>query len=138
MGQQQLAIFGHTSGTLAATILVVDDERAVRELLARWLGLWGYTVHVAADARAGLEAMLASPADVLITDLKLTDRDGFWLIERVRSKWPRTPVVVASSSVELGVVDKARKFGAVDYVMKPFHTEMLRQALTRAGYPPAS
>lgn len=114
-------------------MLVVEDERAQRELLQRWIQPWGFSVRTAVDARAGLEAMLAEPADILLVDIRMPGRDGFWLIERVRAKWPHTAIIVATGVVELLAVRKAQNLGAVDYVTKPFGRELLRQALGRAA-----
>ena len=113
-------------------MLVVDDERAHRELLRRWLEAWGYPVTVAPDARAALEAMLASPADILMADIKMPQQDGMWLAERVREKWPRTQIIMATGVMDVATVKKAQQLGAVDYVTKPFGRELLRQALDRA------
>jgi DNA-binding NtrC family response regulator len=116
----------------SGTILVVDDEQAIRELLHRWLNLLGYEVRVAGDARSALESMLAAPSDILIADIRMPGWDGFWLIERVRAKWPRTAVIVASGMAEMFAVRKAQTLGAVDYITKPFDEDTLRQALERA------
>ncbi len=117
---------------VALAVLVVDDERVQRELLRRWLASWSYDVRIAADAREALEAMLAKPADILLADIKMPGHDGLWLLERVRAKWPRTAIIVASGVVELEAVRKARQLGAVDYVTKPYGRELLWQALDRA------
>jgi DNA-binding NtrC family response regulator len=116
----------------AGTVLVVDDEQGIRELLRRWLTSFGYDVRAAEDARGALEAMLARPFDVLIVDIKLPGWDGFWLMERVRGKWPRTAIIVASGVAEAFAVRKAQTLGAVDYITKPFDQQVLRQALERA------
>lgn len=117
---------------MAWTLLVVDDEGPLRELLRRRLTDWGYRVMVAADAQAALEAMLAQPADIVLADINMPGHDGLWLMERVRAKWPRTAVILVTGVVELEAVKKAQRLGAVDYVTKPFGREMLRQALARA------
>jgi DNA-binding NtrC family response regulator len=115
-----------------ATVLVVDDEVTQRAVLQRWLEQWGYTHRLVDGARAALEAMLSDPADVLLVDLKMPDRDGFWLIERVRTKWPRAAIIVATGMLDMDVVARAKRLGAVDFVSKPFGRELLHQALERA------
>lgn len=117
---------------MVATVLVVDDESAQRELLRRWLDSWGYSVRVAADARQGLEAMLAEPADILLADIRMPVPDGLWLAERIRAQWPRTSIVIVSGVAEAELAQKAGQLGKVDYVTKPFSRELLRQALDRA------
>ena len=102
----------------AATVLVVGDERGQRELLARWLDRWGYSVRLAGDASAALDAMLAHTAEILVTELQMPGHDGLWLVERVRVTWPRTEIILATGVVELERVKRARLLGAVDYVTK--------------------
>lgn len=69
------------------SVLVVDDEAPVRELLRRWLEGWGYRVTQAGNATDALESMLAKPAPILFCDVTMPGHDGLWLIERVRAKW---------------------------------------------------
>ena len=117
---------------MAATVLVVDDEETQRELLRRWLDLWGYGVFTAGDAATALEMMAAQPADIMVTGVRMPEHDGLWLIERVSANWPNTAIILATGVVEDEVVKKARRLGALDCVTKPFGRELLRQALDRA------
>jgi CheY-like chemotaxis protein len=114
------------------TVLIVDDEPAVRELLRRWLEGWGYAVTTAANATHALQTMLSQPADIVLVDLKMPGADGFWLIDRVREKWPRTGFIMATGASEIATVEKSKRAGVVDYVLKPFQGELLHQALERA------
>ena len=115
-----------------ASVMVVDDEFTQRELLRHWLEKWGYPFRLVDGASVALEEMLADPADILLVDIKMPERDGFWLIERVRPKWPRAAIIMVSGMLELDVVERARRMGAMDFVSKPFGRELLRQALDRA------
>jgi CheY-like chemotaxis protein len=114
-------------------VLVVDDEESIRGVLRRRLEEWGYTVKDAANAGDALELMLAEPAAIALLDIQLPGHDGLWLAERIRGRWPQTPIIVASGADDMELVEKSRRLGAVDYVMKPFHKELLRQALQRAA-----
>ena len=76
--------------------------------------------------------MTAEPADIILCDVMMPVHDGIWLAEQVRSRWPQTAVIMASSAQDMETVMRMRKQGAVDYVTKPFGREMLRQALQRA------
>ena len=113
-------------------VLILEDEAPVRELLQRWLVGWNYDVAMASSAAAALESMLAEPSEILLCDIVMPGRDGLWLAERVRAKWPRTAIIIATGVVEMDVVKKSQQLGAVDYVTKPFGKELLRQALERA------
>jgi len=116
-----------------AYVLVVDDEDAIRRLLCRWLAGWGYEAKEAANADDALEIMAANPAEIMLCDVMMPVHDGIWLAEQVRSRWPQTAVIMASSAQDMETVMRMRKQGAVDYVTKPFGREMLRQALQRAS-----
>ena len=116
-----------------AYVLVVDDEQAIRRLLTRWLSGWGYEAKEAANADEAIEIMTAEPADIMLCDVMMPVHDGIWLAEQVRSRWPQTAVIMASSAQDMETVMRMRKQGAVDYVTKPFGREMLRQALQRAS-----
>jgi CheY-like chemotaxis protein len=116
-----------------AYVLVVDDEESIRRLLTRWLEGWGYQAKEAGNANEALELMSAEPAAIMLCDVMMPVHDGIWLTEQVRTRWPETAVIMASSAQDMETVMKMRKQGAVDYVTKPFGREMLRQALQRAS-----
>jgi DNA-binding NtrC family response regulator len=116
-----------------AYVLVVDDEEVIRRLLARWLADWGYEARQAANADDAIEIMAAEPAEIILCDVMMPVHDGIWLAEQVRTRWPQTAVIMASSAQDMETVMRMRKQGAVDYVTKPFGREMLRQALQRAS-----
>ena len=114
-------------------VLVVDDEESIRKLLTRWLGGWGYESKEAGTANDAIEQMTAEPAAIILCDVMMPVHDGIWLAEQVRTRWPQTAVIMASSAQDMETVMRMRKQGAVDYVTKPFGREMLRQALQRAN-----
>ena len=116
----------------APTVLVVDDEPAIRDLLRRWIEGWGYVVTLASSATEALDVMRATPAAILVCDIKMPEHDGLWLTERVRATWPHTAVIMASGIDDMETVRKAQRIGAADYVTKPFGRELLWQALSRA------
>lgn len=116
-----------------SSVLIVDDEAPIRKFLRRRLEAWGYRVREAASATEALEMMLSEPATIAIVDIKMPGRDGLWLTEQIRQRWTRTAVIIATGADDIGSVEKSRKLGAVDYVLKPFDRELLRQALVRAS-----
>jgi CheY-like chemotaxis protein len=114
-------------------VLVVDDEDSIRKLLTRWLEGWGYQSKEAANATAAIEQMSIEPAAIMLCDVMMPVHNGVWLAEQVRTRWPETAVIMASSAQDMETVMRMRQQGAVDYVTKPFGREMLRQALQRAS-----
>jgi two-component system, OmpR family, response regulator MprA len=107
-------------------ILVVDDERAVRESLRRALELEGYEIELAADGREALERLEAeSHPDVLVLDVLMPGVDGLEVCRRLRRAGSRLPVLMltARDAVENRVA--GLDAGADDYVTKPFALEEL-------------
>jgi two-component system, OmpR family, KDP operon response regulator KdpE len=105
--------------TLAAVILIVDDDPAIRESMARELRARGYAVVAASDGLEGLRAFETRVPDLVLTDLSMPRSDGFALISAIRAT-SRTPILVLS--VRGNDADKIRALdlGADDFVTKPF------------------
>jgi two-component system KDP operon response regulator KdpE len=107
---------------VAANILVVDDEPAIRRLLRTSLSSQGFQVLEAADGKHALAEIERSQPDLVILDLGLPDISGLDLIRTVRAGGSAIPILVLSSRAdETGKVE-ALDLGADDYVTKPFGT----------------
>jgi len=114
-------------------VLVVDDEGFVRALLVRWIAGWGYRVREAVSALEALDAMAVEPADIVLCDIDMPGHDGLWLAEQVLARWPATAIIMATGRDESDVVRTSRTLGAVAYVLKPFDSYLLQQALDQAS-----
>ncbi|MFN0253593.1 MAG: sigma-54-dependent transcriptional regulator [Kofleriaceae bacterium] len=114
-----------------ASILVVEDDEAMRDLLAEELEDAGFDVSAAGGAAAGLEVARAGKFDVVITDLRMPEMDGFDLIRGVRALAdpPHVVMITAFGSIETAI--RAVKLGAFDYITKPFEIEELFLAIDR-------
>jgi CheY-like chemotaxis protein len=112
-------------------ILVVDDEPVVREFIGQCLMRWGYAVKEAASADEALDQMVADPASLVLSDIKMPGHDGLWLAERLHAEWPGTPVVMTSGVDDVQTVRQSRDLGAVDYIRKPITPTQLQQVLRR-------
>ena len=108
-----------------ATILVVDDDESLRDLLKLHLGAAGYEVQVAEDAITAGYMVLRSPPDLIITDVNMPHMDGFEFIEALKAdkSLPNIPVVFLTS-VEEGD-HRGKMLGAVGYVTKPIRADKL-------------
>lgn len=104
----------------AATILVVEDDRSLREGLAMNFQLRGHRVLTAADGEAGARLAVAERPDLIVLDLMLPGLDGFEVLGGLREREVDTPVLILSARGQ--VADKVDGFrlGADDYVTKPF------------------
>jgi two-component system chemotaxis response regulator CheY len=110
---------------MAASILIVDDDQSIRDLLRLHLSSAGYEVHVAEDAIAAGYMVLRSPPDLIITDINMPHMDGFEFIAALRADKavPRIPVIFLTT-VEDGDL-RGKELGAVGYVTKPVRADRL-------------
>ncbi len=119
------------------TILVVDDDAAVRTVLTRALTRAGYRVSSGSTAAAMWRMIAAGEGDVLITDVVLPDENAFEMIPRIRARRAEMPVIVMSAQNTIMTAITAAERGAFEYLPKPFDlNEMLavvRRALEQAA-----
>ena len=113
-------------------ILVIDDEKNIREGLKIALEDEGYSVLDAADGRRGLEIALYEDVDLIITDLRLPYVSGEEILKKVVTELPSIPVIVLTGhgTVELAV--EAMRIGAYDFLTKPLDLERLFRLIKRA------
>lgn len=116
----------------AACVLIVDDEPVVRDFLKRCLEASGYPVKQAGNADEALELMAAIPASVVLCDIRMPGQDGLWLAERLRAKWPRTAIIMATAVDDHDIIRQSSALGAADYLIKPIAAEHLLQVVGRA------
>ncbi|QNG17815.1 response regulator transcription factor [Rhodococcus triatomae] len=121
-------------------ILVVDDDRAVRESLRRSLSFNGYTVELAVDGLDALEQIAASRPDALVLDVMMPRLDGLEVCRRLRSTGDDLPILVLTARDSVSERVAGLDAGADDYLPKPFALEellaRLRALLRRAGPDP--
>jgi CheY-like chemotaxis protein len=111
-------------------VLVVDDDAIFREELAELLADEGHTVHAAPNVAKAIESLEQDEVDVVLTDLKMPRQSGMQLLREVRTRWPRTLVVMITGFATVETALESMKLGAFDYVRKPFRIEELRATLT--------
>lgn len=105
-------------------LLVVDDDRALRQILAIALTANGYFVEECGKGRDALEVLAVRQPDAVLLDLGLPDLDGLEVTRRIRS-WTWVPILVISVQDEERTVVEALDAGADDYLVKPFQTNVL-------------
>jgi DNA-binding response OmpR family regulator len=119
------------------SILVVEDDEAIRNACRRGLAERGYAVATAATGLGGLELVLSAVPDVVLLDLGLPDVDGLALISMIRATAARVPIIVITAQDDDPTMIRALDGGADDYVVKPFGTDQLaariRAVLRRTG-----
>ncbi|RYC70154.1 sigma-54-dependent transcriptional regulator [Spirosoma sordidisoli] len=117
---------------MPATILLIDDEPRLRQLLARILQLEDYTVLEADTARAGLKTLERETVQLVISDVKLPDRNGIELTQQIKQLYPATEIIVltAYGTIQDGVA--AIKNGAFDYITKGDDNDKIIPLVSRA------
>lgn len=108
----------------AARVLVIDDEPQIRRFLEISLRAQGYRVTLAESGRAGLDALAAQGADLVVLDIGLPDIDGHEVLHALR-QWTQVPVIMLTVRADEAGKVAALDAGANDYVTKPFGTQEL-------------
>jgi two-component system, NtrC family, response regulator AtoC len=106
-------------------VLIVDDERNIRESLQRLLAIEGIGSATAEGGREAAELLKAESFDAVVTDLKMPGMGGQQLLESMRGQGLRCPVILISAFGEISDAVKALKAGATDYLIKPFDPDEL-------------
>src|SRR3954468_16689363 len=117
----------------AERILIVDDEEAIREIVASMLSIAGYRCQQAAS---GIEALAVLESgeefELMLSDLMMAELDGIGLLERTKEKYLDMPVVMVTAVHDISVALAAIRNGAYDYLLKPFEREQLLNTVSRA------
>jgi DNA-binding NtrC family response regulator len=113
-------------------ILVVDDDTRMRELIAKVLAREGYTVRALPRAREVLQALEEGPADLVISDIRMPEMDGFALLQEVKRIAPETSVILMTAFGSIDSAVQAIKAGAYDYLTKPFKIDEAVVVVRRA------
>jgi CheY-like chemotaxis protein len=116
-----------------SSVLIVDDDARMRDVLVRWLAAAGYQTREAPDAETALDLLTGGGTDVVLCDVTMPGRGGLWLVERAREQCPAVAFVLATGvehvhpSISLGG-------NVVDYLVKPFEraTVLTAVGLARA------
>ena len=117
---------------MSGSILIVDDERSMCELLEADMRMRDFHVSWYTSAAEGLQAVHREPFDVVLTDLKMPGMDGIGLCERIVANRPDIPVIVMTAFGSMETAIAAIRAGAYDFVTKPIDMELLALTLQRA------
>ena len=119
---------------MTGSILVVDDDRVNRMLLAKALELEGHDVRLAEDGTVGLELLAAERADVVLLDVVMPGLDGMTVLQRMREDdaLRDVPVIMVSALDDFDSVIRCIELGAEDYLSKPFDPVLLRARVNAA------
>jgi CheY-like chemotaxis protein len=118
------------------SVLIIEDNRELREAMRTVLELAGYAVYEARDGRAGLKEHRARAPDLVITDINMPDMDGFETIDAMKKEFPGVRIIATSGGVsqirKLDTLRAAEQMGALSCLRKPFGDEELVKAVEDA------
>ncbi len=112
-------------------ILVVEDEKLIREIFQQALENWGFTVQVAENGMEALQLLRETPFHIVITDLNMPLMDGMTLLHKIKDNWPYIEIVVVTGHATIEAAIEALKHGAYDFILKPVNFEQVRLTLKR-------
>jgi two-component system response regulator PilR (NtrC family) len=114
------------------SVLVIDDEEIMREILQTLLEREGYAVRVAASGQEGLDLARALPLDAVIVDVMMPGIDGLQVLEELKKQDDGLPVLMITAYASMDTAIRAMKLGAFDYITKPFKNDEVLVVLQNA------
>ncbi|MGQ0812330.1 MAG: response regulator [Nitrospiraceae bacterium] len=123
------------------TILIIDDEEPVQTVLRHMLEEAGYTVRTSADGRKGLQQFRQDPADLVLLDILMPEKEGLETLLELRREYPTTKVIAISGGGarrDFGYLDSARLLGAHSVLTKPIDRNRLLREIARVLESPSS
>ena len=123
--------------TLRPSILVVEDDASVAQMLFAALGTWGYDVFLAKNGQEGLQVLTKQVVDGILLDINMPVMSGQTMLDELRWLGYQTPVVVMSGSFDVTAMRQLVKEGAQGFAIKPFSLSSLQKICTRVFHRPA-
>lgn len=117
---------------MPSKVLIVEDERAAADYLETVLSGLGHELRVTSNGIEALIALEANAFDLIVSDLRMPQMDGFELLTHVKQRWPEMPVIVLTGETEVSGIVEAIQLGATNYLMKPATPSLIGSAVTRA------
>src|ERR1051325_11885482 len=114
---------------LAERVLIVDDDPSMRTALMESVRRLGYDVQGAIDGADAVERVGRSKPWLVVTDLKMPRLGGLDLIKEIKSRAPHTLMVLMTAYGTVETAVEAMKYGASDYILKPFSTDLLERVI---------
>ncbi len=114
------------------SILIIDDERSMRDFLKIFFEGEGFEVRTTGSGSEALDMLSKKPSDVVISDIKMPEMSGIRFLESIKEIYPNLPVVMITAFASPDDAVQAMRNGAFDYVSKPFNVDELKTVVTSA------
>lgn len=113
-------------------ILIADDDDDLRQALAQLLELEGFAIAGAPDGPTALRLADATAYDLILLDVKMPGPDGLEVLAELHARQPNVPIIMMSGQTGRNTVANALRYGANDFILKPFNDEFVLLAVKRA------
>ena len=113
-------------------VLTVDDEEVIRNVVVRYFRNQGFNCKAKRTAQSALLELQNQQYDVVLSDIRMTDFDGKWLLREIKDNFPNVVVIMMTGVNDTKEAVQCLKIGAYDYILKPFNLEELKIAVLRA------
>ena len=114
-----------------ATVLIVEDDAALRDALCATVELAGFGVNAAANGIQALQLIETQSFDLVVSDVQMEGMDGHALLHKVKAAIPELPVVLMTAYGTIQTAVESMRNGAADYLVKPFDAEVLVEMIRR-------
>ena len=116
---------------MSLSILVIDDEHFILELMRMRLSKWGYTVETASSGQEGLDLLKERPVEIVVTDLMMPGLSGAEVVKQVKARHPETEVLVITAYGTVESAVEVMKAGAYDFFLKPLNFPHIKITLKK-------
>jgi DNA-binding NtrC family response regulator len=117
---------------MAKTILFVDDDRDLREIVTDQLSASGYTVEVAEDGETAINKLRQQNYALVLLDITIPQKTGIDVLRFAKDHAPESKVIMLTGMVGLSVAIESMRLGATDYITKPYNMDYLLSSIKRA------
>jgi len=112
-------------------VLVADDALFTRKVLREILEAEGHEVIEASNGKEAVDKFQLEHPDLVLLDVSMPDMDGLTALQAIKGIDENAKVIMVSAMGQTSTVQEAMKFGACDFILKPFHTKQIRELITR-------
>ena len=114
-----------------AKILIIDDERSIRNTLKDILEFEKHQIVLAENGKIGLEAAQSTSFDVIFSDIKMPEMDGIQALKKIRESDPNAAIIMCSAMGQQAMVIESIQSGAKDFIVKPFQADRVIEAVRK-------
>jgi CheY-like chemotaxis protein len=114
------------------TVLLIEDSAFQRKIISSIVKDLGYDIITADNGHEGFERILNDKPAVILSDLLMPEYDGTWVLEQLKAKGIKIPVIIVTSDVQTSTKDHCMSLGAVGYLNKPVQKDLLKSAIGKA------